>query len=164
MKRLVACSILMFSSLELIGQGNKMVLNLAPVRSISEQPHSPMTARDYYNELFKAGGLDNFADQYVCFRNDDQPVFFLIADSETLKRYLVSVGGINRLPAKDRAYLDKGLAFVVQYHQGVSNGRDYFDRTGPGEYTENLSLPQAPPKQPLKLTRLLRVKLANPSL
>lgn len=38
-----------------------------------------MTARDYYdyNELYKAGGLDNFADQYVCFTNDDQPVFFL---------------------------------------------------------------------------------------
>jgi hypothetical protein len=41
-----------------------------------------LTARDYYNELHDAKGLDGFADQYVCFDNDpNKDSFFIFAHS-----------------------------------------------------------------------------------
>lgn len=115
-----------------------------------------MTARDYYNELYKAGGLDNFADQYVCFRNDQEPVFFLVADSDALKEFLISTGEFEKLTPGEKATLKKGMAFFVQYHDGLSNGMDYFDREERGEYTEKLALPQEG-RPPLRLTRRLRI-------
>lgn len=35
------------------------------------QPGKAQSARDYFNDLYKAGGLDKTADESVCF--DDRP-------------------------------------------------------------------------------------------
>src|ERR1017187_894317 len=52
-----------------------------------------MTARDYYNELHDAKGLDNFADQYVCFDNDPSgESFFIFAQSSILRDFLKANG------------------------------------------------------------------------
>ena len=38
------------------------------------------TARQYYDELYKAGGLDRMADKYVCFDDEDElKTFFIFA-------------------------------------------------------------------------------------
>lgn len=122
----------------------------------SQNAPSTLTARDYYNELYKSGGLDNFADEYVCFRDDQEPVFFLVSDSETLKTFLVSVGSYDKLTAKEKARLNEGLAFFVQYHNGLSNGMEYFDREARGQYAEKLVIPQQ--GQPsFHVTKVLRI-------
>jgi hypothetical protein len=43
------------------------------------------SARRYYNELYKAGGLDRMADEYVCFDDDDKlETFFIFGESKTI--------------------------------------------------------------------------------
>ena len=41
------------------------------------------TARDYYKELYDAGGLDRMVARYVCFQDDSKAEnFFIFAESE----------------------------------------------------------------------------------
>jgi hypothetical protein len=78
------------------------------------------SARNYYDELYKAAGLDRMADQYVCF--DDDPAletFFIFAKSDTLKQFLSDNGGYEKLPAKSKEALQKGFLTVRQYDKGV---------------------------------------------
>jgi len=50
-----------------------VIVALLPLGSASAQ-----TARDYYDELYKAGGLDHMADEYVCFDDrKDLGTFFI---------------------------------------------------------------------------------------
>lgn len=129
------------------------------VQTKREPPHSPKTAHDYYDELYKAGGLDNFADEYACFRDDDVPTFFLIGKSEDMREYLAASGGLSKLPPEARAYLDKARLFFVSYNQGISNGTEYFSLNDSGDsYIEKLEMPpdQYSPKS-FRLTVRLRV-------
>jgi len=72
------------------------------------------SARNYYDELYKAAGLDRMADQYVCF--DDDPAletFFIFAKSDTLKQFLSDNGGYEKLPAKSKRPCKKGFSPFV---------------------------------------------------
>ena len=78
------------------------------------------TARSYFDELYKVGGLDRMADEYVCF--GDEPTldtFFIFGRSDTLKQFLSDVGGYAKLPAKQKALLNKGFLTVRLYDKGV---------------------------------------------
>jgi|SRR5665213_154758 len=78
------------------------------------------TARGYYNELYKAGGLDRMADGYVCF--DDQPgmqTFFIFGQSKVLRQFLIDNGGFAKLSKGEQAELNRGFLNVRYYDRGV---------------------------------------------
>jgi hypothetical protein len=62
-------------------------------------PQAPsQTARDYYNEIYKVGGLDNFADGEVCF--DDDPkldTFFIFGQSKHMREFMQLDGTFSKL-------------------------------------------------------------------
>jgi hypothetical protein len=88
--------------------------------SIAQAQHS---AHDYYEELRKAGGLDQMADQYACFDEDPAlETFFLVSKSETLKQFLVMEGAFKKFPLREQALLNKGFIYVKQYDKGVPLG------------------------------------------
>ncbi len=120
--------------------------------------HTYTTARDYYHEPYEAGGLDNLADEYVCFRDDNVPTFILIAKGEDLKENLTTLGVFSKLPPQARSYLDKAPLFYVSYNKGISNGTEYFSLNDSGdEYIENLGIPEQSSKKLMELTVTLRV-------
>ncbi|HYK36887.1 hypothetical protein [Alloacidobacterium sp.] len=78
------------------------------------------SARDYYNELYKAGGLDRMADGYVCF--DDDPkleTIFIFGKSETLKQFLISTGEFKKMSKAQQAELNHGFLNTRGYDKGV---------------------------------------------
>jgi hypothetical protein len=78
------------------------------------------SARDYYNEIYKAGGLDRMADGYVCF--DDDPkleTFFIFGKSETLKQFLISEGEFKKMSKAQQAELNRGFLNTRGYDKGV---------------------------------------------
>jgi hypothetical protein len=90
------------------------------VTGASAQTGPPQTARGYYNELYKAGGLDHMADGYVCFDDrSDLLTFFIFGDSKVMRQFLLDAGGYSKLNATQRAQLDKGFLNVRQYDKGV---------------------------------------------
>jgi len=104
------------------------------------------TARTHYDEIYKAGGLDRMADQYVCF--DDDPTistFFIFAKSDTLRQFLESVGGYTKLSAKDRAQFNKGFLTVHGYDKGVPlSSEDNYLRDGESWATEVAHIKKTP--------------------
>ncbi len=90
------------------------------------------SAHDFYHELYKSGGLDRMSDGYACFDNDTElKTFFIVGKSETIKQFLINVGGYSKLPLNDRKLLDKGFLYVKQYDQGVPLGdRDTYLEDG----------------------------------
>jgi hypothetical protein len=83
------------------------------------------SARDYYNEIYKAGGLDRMADSYACF--DDDPkldTFFIMAKSETLKRFLISTGEFKKMPKAAQAELNRGFLTTRGYDKGVPHSSE----------------------------------------
>jgi len=92
-----------------------------------------MTARDYYNELHDATGLDNFADQYVCFDNDPRSEsFFIFAQSSILRDFLKANGGWKQLSKGEQATLSKDWLILRNYTKGVATagGRRFLSERG----------------------------------
>jgi hypothetical protein len=88
-------------------------------------PTFAQSARDYYNELYKAGGLDRMADGYVCF--DDDPnleTFFIFGKSETLKQFLISTGEFKKMSKAQQADLNHGFLITRGYDKGVQHSNE----------------------------------------
>jgi hypothetical protein len=88
------------------------------------------TARDYYNEIYKAGGLDRMADGYACFPDDDNGSFFIFGQSEVVKEFLKTEGQYAKLSKAERAQLDKGFIYQRAYYKGIPREPLYFDKDG----------------------------------
>lgn len=88
------------------------------------------TARDYYNEIYKAGGLDRMADQYACFPDEENGMFFIFSKSELVKEFLKEKGDYVTLPKDQRASLDKGFIYLRAYYKGIPREPIYFDKDG----------------------------------
>ena len=105
------------------------------------------TARDYYNELYKTGGLDRMADEYVCF--DDQTslqTFFIFAESKVLRDFLIANGGFAKLPSKYRAELNKDFLNFRFYDKGVAQpDEEFFDKDGDSWIEKGLFINKATP-------------------
>jgi hypothetical protein len=85
------------------------------------------TARNYYDELYKAGGLDRMADGYVCF--DDRlelQTFFIFGESKVLKDFLIENRGFDELKPKWKAQINRGFLNVRGYDKGVVVGEEQF--------------------------------------
>jgi hypothetical protein len=79
------------------------------------------SARDYFNELYKAGGLDRMADEYVCFDDSlELQKFFIFSKSDTLKLFLMDTGAYAKLPKSQQSALNKGFLIVRGYDEGVA--------------------------------------------
>jgi hypothetical protein len=115
----------------------KLWLSIALVLFLTGTAFS-QTARNYYDELYQAGGLDRMADGYACF--DDDPAlatFFIFGESDTLKQFLQSVGGYDKLSAKEKASLTKGFLTVRGYDKGVPlSAEDTYIKDGDSWITE----------------------------
>lgn len=115
----------------------RKVLVLVTLLFVAEAGLS-QTARSYFDEIYKAGGLDRMADGYVCF--DDDPnlqTFFIFGKSDTIKDFLQSNGGYAKLTAKEKAELAKGFLTVRGYDKGVPlSDEDTYTKSGDSWITE----------------------------
>lgn len=108
----------------------------------STQGLRAQSAKDYYDELYKAGGLDRMSDGYVCF-DDDKALntFFIFGKSSTIKSFLVNTGHYKTLAPGERKLLDKGFLSVKQYDKGVPLGeRDTYEADSDGWVLNGLPL------------------------
>lgn len=77
-------------------------------------------ARSNFDELYKAGGLDRVADEYVCFDDDlSIQAFFTFTTSKTLRESFIAKGEFAKLPKAQRDELNRGFLFMRGYDKGV---------------------------------------------
>lgn len=98
---------------------------------IGAQPE-PRTARDYYNEIYAAGGLDRMADDHVCF--DEDPTnqnFFIFGQSKFIREVMMAEGTFAKLPKATQARLQKDFLIVRGYARGIPfDNEEYYDKDG----------------------------------
>jgi hypothetical protein len=76
------------------------------------------TAREYYEELKAANAFNHYMDEYVCFRDDDVPSFFVMSKADAMIERMRKAGdtpGKELMEAKD-------FLFVKNFHKGVHVG------------------------------------------
>jgi len=79
------------------------------------------SARSYFEELYKAGGLDGMADEYVCFDGDPSiNAFFTFTTSKTLRQLFITKGEFAKLPKTQRDELKRGFLILRGYDRGVA--------------------------------------------
>lgn len=88
------------------------------------------TAQDYYNEIYKAGGLDHMAADYACFPDEDTGNFFIFTRSEPLRQFLIDEGEYKKYSKKQQAKLDKGFIYLRTYYKGIPRAPIYIDKEG----------------------------------
>ena len=115
----------------------------------------PQSARDYYNELYKAGGLDRMADGEVCF--DDDPTmtyFFIFVQSKHMREFMIMDGTFNKLTKAQQEQLKKDFLIIRGYNKGIAmNEEEFFDKDGSSWISE------AAPAPSDKAGRLLRIRI-----
>jgi hypothetical protein len=94
---------------------------------------TPRTARDYYDELYAAGGLDRFAARYVCFDEDlALDTFFIYNKSSDIRDVLVAGEKFSKMPKDMQSRLNEDWIVIRGYDKGVPLGdEDYYDKNGP---------------------------------
>jgi len=130
------------------------VLLLIPLLFLMPQMQ-PQTARDYYNEIYKAGGLDRMADGEVCF--DDDPTmtyFFIFGQSKHMREFMMMDGTFAKLTKAQQEGLKKDFLIVRGYNKGIAmNEEEFFDMDGSSWISE------AAPTPSDKAGRLLRIRI-----
>jgi hypothetical protein len=96
------------------------------------------TARDYYNELYAAGGLDRMADEYVCFQDKQEATpFFIFGHSEIIREFLKANGQFSKLTKTQQRELSKSFLIMRGYNKGIPwKEESYFDKDGDSWVTE----------------------------
>lgn len=81
---------------------------------------SSLTARDYYNELFAAGGIDGMAGTHVCFQDDPTVEnFFVLKESKNLRDYMLADGSFNKLSKDTQELMKRDILMVRGYAKGI---------------------------------------------
>ena len=88
------------------------------------------TSREYYNEIYKAGGLDRMASGYSCFPDEDTGKFFIFSQSEIFRQFLMDEGEYKNLSRAQKAQLDKGFIYLRAYYKGIPREPLYLDKDG----------------------------------
>lgn len=93
---------------------------------------TPQTAREYYNEIYVAAGLDRMADEYVCFDEDaTNPNFFIFGQSKTIREGMILDGTFTKLPKPAQAKLKQDWLIVHGYARGIPfDGQDFYEKDG----------------------------------
>jgi hypothetical protein len=112
------------------------------------------TARQFYEELYKASGLDRMADGYACF--DDSPElqnFFIFGQSENIRELLEEHHAVAKLPKREQARLKKGYLIVRGYSKGVAlSSEEMYDKDGDSWVTETYHIQNTPMRVRLSIT------------
>jgi hypothetical protein len=110
------------------------------------------SARQYYDELYKAGGLDRMADAYVCFDDDGKlDTFFIFAESKLLREVMIADGTFTKLKKGYQEKLKQDFLIVRGYDKGVTIGEeDFYEKEGGSWVDETFVLS----KQPRTLARM----------
>jgi hypothetical protein len=101
------------------------------------------SARHFYDELYKAGGLDRMADAYVCFDDDNNlETFFIYGESRVIREWMTADGTIKKMPKEQQAALKKDFLIVRGYDKGVAvGGENFYDKQADGSWlSEEYSL------------------------
>jgi hypothetical protein len=78
------------------------------------------SARDYYNELHAAGGLDQVVSHWVCFDDrKESENFFLFTESKVIREVMMADGSFYRAPKGLQDSLKKDFLFFRGYNKGV---------------------------------------------
>lgn len=96
----------------------KMIWTLAASLVLSNIVNA-QTARDYFNELKTAKALNRYADEYVCFADDNVPSFSVIARVSDVIEHMKNAG--DDAGVKVMMQSKNGL-FVQGYYKGVKSG------------------------------------------
>lgn len=102
-------------------------------------------ARSYFEELYKAGGLDRTADEYVCF--DDDPsiqAFFIFTTSKTLREFFIRKGEFAKLPKSQRDELNRGFLVLREYDKGVPEPHEETLSPEGSSWVEKVVIDKAP--------------------
>ncbi len=93
---------------------------------------APRTAREYFDELYKAGGLDRFADGNVCFDEDAaNENFFIFGQSKYIRETMKSDGTFEKMPKKIQVQINKDFLIVRGYAKGIPfKDENYYDKDG----------------------------------
>jgi hypothetical protein len=100
------------------------------------------SARDFYKELYAAGGLDRFADEYVCFDEDaTNQNFFIFGESKIVRDFMIQQGEFRKLPKEQQAELNKDWLIVHGYAKGIPfNGEEFYNKDGNSWISETSKL------------------------
>ncbi len=132
------------------------------------------SARQYYDELYEAGGLDRMADTFVCFDDDAKlQTFFISAESKTLREFMMEDGTFEKLSKDFQQKLKQDFLILRGYDKGVAiGGEDYYRKDGSSWVDDKFVLSKQPKtfgRMRLDLTReTLRYKrsmeILNPDM
>jgi hypothetical protein len=94
---------------------------------ISAQSPIQPTARDYYKELYDAGGLDRMGAEYACFKDDPQhDTFFIFGQSRTLRERMIAAGTFNPSHKVPKDAPKEDFLIVRGYQKGIPWAEDMF--------------------------------------
>src|SRR5258708_26154124 len=90
------------------------------------------TAREYYDELYKAGGLDRFADGEVCFDEDTtNQNFFIFGQSKHMREFMKADGTFEKLSKKMQVQPEKDFLIVRGDAKRIPfNDEPHYDKDG----------------------------------
>jgi hypothetical protein len=107
------------------------------------------TARDYYNEIYAAGGLDRMAARYVCFNEDPKlKIFLIFTENKYLREYMISNGTFDKLSKAQQAELKKEFVIFRSYDKGVPSDTEEFlnpDGTSPSWVSDKAMIDKRTP-------------------
>jgi hypothetical protein len=100
---------------------------LLPLRA---QDRTGLTARDYYNELYAAGGLDRMAGARACFQDDPKvDSFFVLRESKNLRDYMLANGTFSKLPDDTQELMKRDFLMVRGYAKGIPwRGEEFLEK------------------------------------
>lgn len=100
------------------------------------------TARQYYNEIYKAGGLDRMADEYACFDDHEKlETFFIFGESKTIREFMVANGTFSKMSKNFQKQMKEDFLIMRGYDEGVTvGGEDFYSRDGSSWITEKFRL------------------------
>jgi hypothetical protein len=92
------------------------------------------SSRQYYDELYKAGGLDRLATQYACFPDEEKGVFKIFSTSEYIRDGMKMTGYYRKLTPAERRDLAKGFLYARTYDHGTANKPEYYEKEADDSY------------------------------
>ena len=105
------------------------------------------SARQYYDELYKAGGLDRMADAYVCFDDDGKlDTFFIFAESKLLREFMIADGTFTKMKKDFQEKLKQDFLIVRGYDKGVTIGEEDFYEKEDGSWVDETFVLSKQPK------------------
>jgi hypothetical protein len=88
------------------------------------------SAQEYFKELNDAGALNRYSDKYVCFRDDNVPLFVVIARGSTIIEHMRHAG---ITPPKEILSANDDI-LLQSYFKGVANpGGDIYEHVPKSE-------------------------------